>query len=180
MEITVNDQNLIVDLHLPGEKSHHRVVRGILAQPLTTGHDKAVIQIKEGEEESHLISSMARSKVASIPVGAEAVFLLDEIGKIVDVTFGSQEEVDKAQQSGEKKSPLKGSFKKVTGVLIQPLQDNAISIRENGRKEQWYEVRSHVQDKLKTLSPGQLVVLFIDDKNKVTDAAFSPDKKEKP
>lgn len=42
VEITVNDQNLIVDVHPAGEESHHRIVQGVLAHPLVTGHDKAV------------------------------------------------------------------------------------------------------------------------------------------
>src|SRR5687767_3190067 len=34
VEITVNDQNLLVDVHLIGEASHHRVVEGQLIQSL--------------------------------------------------------------------------------------------------------------------------------------------------
>jgi hypothetical protein len=145
-----------------------------------TGHDKAVIQSQDHEEE-YLIRPLARSKVASVPVGVEAIFLIDEMNQIVDVTFDSPAKVNKAQELGEKKSPLKGNFKKVTGVLIQPLQDSTISIQEEGEsKEQQYEVRPLVQEKMKTLSKGRTVVLFIDDENKVTDASFSPNEKEKP
>ena len=177
VEITLNDQNLIVDVHLPGEASRHQKVRGKLAQPLITGHEKAVIQTTEGKEESHLISSMARSKVGSIPVGVEAMFLIDEMGQIVDVTLSSQEEVKKAQHLPEKKSPLKGNFKKVTGTIKKPLQDNRISIKKEGKGEQEYEVRPLIQEKLQNLSAGHSVILFLDDENKVTDASFSPDKK---
>lgn len=173
VEITVNDQNLIVDLHIQGEKPTHKKIEGILVQPLVTGHDKAVIQSQENKEE-YLIRPLARSKVASVPVGAEVTFLIDEKNQIVDVTFDTQEKVDKAQQLRGKKSPLKGNFKKVTGALVQPLENNTISIQEeNGSKEQKYEVRPLVQEKIKKLSKGQIVVLFIDDENKVTDAAFS-------
>ena len=177
VEITLNDQNLIVDVHLPGEASIHRKVHGELAQPLITGHEKAVIRTTEGEEESHLISSTARSKVGSIPVGAEAVFLIDEMGQIVDVTFGSPEEVKKAQHLSKKKSPLKGNFKKVAGTVKQPLQENRISIKNEESGEQEYEVRPLIQEKLQNIAAGQSVVLFLDDQNKVTDAAFTPDKK---
>ncbi len=172
VEITVNDQNLIVDVHLAGEESHHRTIHGVLAQPLVTGHEKAVIQSKEGQEESHKISSMAMSKVASIPVGAEATFLIDEMDQIVDVTFESQAEVDKAQHLAKKKSPLKASFKKVSGILKQPLKDNTVSVQPDGKKEQRYEVRPLIQEKFKKLTSGQEVVLFVDDENKVTDVAF--------
>lgn len=172
VEITVNDQNLIVDVHLEGEKSHHRTLHGVLAQPLVTGHEKAVIQSKEGQEESHKISSMAMSKVASIPVGVEAIFLIDEMDQIVDVTFENQKEADKAQHLGKKKSPLKGNFKKVSGILKQPLKDNMVSVQQDGKKEQQYEVRPLVQDKFEKISSGQEVILFVDDENKVTDLAF--------
>lgn len=180
VEITLNEQNLIVDVHLPGERSPHTIVHGILVQPLVTGHDKAIIRSKEGHEASHKIRPLARSKVASIPVGTEAVFLIDENDQIVDVTFGSQEEMEKGQQLGEKKSPLKGNFKKVTGILTQPLQDNRISIKHEENGEQQYEVRPLIQEKLKNLSSGQMVVLFIDDENKVTDVSVSKTEEEQP
>ncbi|MFZ1747413.1 MAG: hypothetical protein WBO24_20615 [Nitrospirales bacterium] len=172
VEIAVNNQNLIVDVHLAGEQSHHRTVHGVLAQPLVTGHEKAVIQSQEGQQESHKISSMARSKVASIPVGAEATFLIDEIDQIVDVTFENHTPEDKAQHLGGKKSPLKGNFKKVSGILKQPLKDNMIAVQPDGEKEHQYEVRPLIQEKFKKVSSGQEVVLFVDNENKVTDVAF--------
>ncbi|MEO8326224.1 MAG: hypothetical protein ABI618_10260 [Nitrospirota bacterium] len=172
VEITVNDQNLIVDVHLAGEESHHRIVHGVLVQPLVTGHEKAVIQSKEGQEESHNIRPLARSKVASIPVGAEVIFLIDEMDQIVDVTFENKTEVDKVQNHEKKKSPLKGNFKQVSGILKQPLKDNMISVQQDGKKEQQYEVRTIIQDKFKKLSSGQEVILFVDDENKVTDVSF--------
>ena len=55
IELTVNEQNLLVDVHMIGESSHHSVVRGQLAEPLETGHDKAVLRTAAGKEESHLI-----------------------------------------------------------------------------------------------------------------------------
>jgi hypothetical protein len=65
----------------------------------------------------------------------------------------------------------------VTGVLTQALQENSISIKPNGNGEQRYEVRPLTQEKFKNLSSGQVVVLFIDEENKVTDVSFT---KEKP
>lgn len=64
----------------------------------------------------------------------------------------------------------------MTGVLIQPLRDKRISIQQEGKGEQQYEVRPLTQEKLKNLSSGQVVVLFIDDKNKVTDVSFTKEK----
>jgi hypothetical protein len=167
--ITVNDQNLIVDIHLVGEASHHQIIRGELAQPLITGHDKAVIRTEEGNEEPHFVRPLARSKVASVPVGAKVTFLIDEMNSIADVTYDTQGAVEHAQQLVEKKSPLKASFSRVTGVISTPLNNNRITIHDQAGQEQSYEVRALVQPKLSTLAKGQKVVLFVDDENKVTD-----------
>jgi hypothetical protein len=174
VEITVNDQNLLVDVHKAGEASHHRVVRGQLAEPMPTGHDKAVIRTTDGKEESHLIRPVAKSKVASIPIGADAIFLIDELDKIVDVTMGSAESVHRAAELGQQKSPLKGNLGQVSGVILKPLKDNTIVIRTEDGKEHSYQVRPLIQPRLATLSTGNAVVLLVDEENKVADVAFQP------
>jgi hypothetical protein len=176
VEITVNDQNLLVDVHKAGESTHHRVVRGQLAEPVDTGHDKAVIRTSNGKEESHLVRPVARSKVASIPVGADVIFLIDELDKIVDVTMGSLESVHRAAELGQQKSPLKGNLSQVAGVILKPLADNAISIRTEDGKEHSYEVRSLIQPRVATLSKGDAAVLLVDEENKVSDVSFVPKK----
>ena len=174
VEITVNDQNLLVDVHKAGEASHHRVVRGRLADPMPTGHDKAVIRTTEGKEETHLIRPVAKSKVASMPVGADVIFLIDELDKIVDVTMGSVESVRRAADLGQQKSPLKGNLEQVTGKILKPLKDNIIVILTEDGKEHSYQVRSLIQPRLATLSKGDAAVLLVDAENKVTDVAFQP------
>ena len=57
-----------------------------------------------------LLRPVARSKVASVPVGVDAVFLIDELDKIVDVTYGSLEAVHRAAELWQKKTPLKGNL----------------------------------------------------------------------
>ena len=174
VEITVNDQNLLVDVHKAGEASHHRVVRGQLAGPMPTGHDKAMIRTADGKEESHLIRPVAKSKVASIPVGADAIFLIDELDKIVDVTMASVESVHWAAELGQQKSPLKSNLTQIVGVVLKPLADNAISIRTEDGEEHSYQVHPLIQARLATLSKGAAAVLLVDDENKVTDVAFVP------
>jgi hypothetical protein len=174
VEITVNDQNLLVDVHVPGESSHHRVVQGQLAGPLVTGHDKAVLRTTSGKEESHLVRPVARSKVASIPMGVDAAFLIDELDKIVDVTVGSKEAVHRAAELWQKKTPLKGNLSRVVGVILKPLDNNAVVIRAEDGKEQRYEVRPLMQQRLESFSKDDAVVLFVDEHNKVTDVAFLP------
>ncbi|MGC3975732.1 MAG: hypothetical protein QM771_15320 [Nitrospira sp.] len=108
VEITVNEQNLLVNVHKAGESSHHQVVQGQLVGHLETGHDKAVIRTTNGAEEPYGIRPVARSKVASVPVGVDAVFLIDELGRIADVTYGNLEAVHRAAELWKKKIPLKG------------------------------------------------------------------------
>ena len=176
VEITINDQNLLVDVHKAGEAGHHRVVRGQLAEPMPTGHDEAVIRTTDGKEESHLIRPVAKSKVASIPVGADVIFLIDELDKIVDVTMGSVESVHRAAELGQQKSPLKGNLGQVAGKILKPLKDNTIVIRTEDGKEHSYEVRPLIQPRLATLSKGEAAVLLVDEENKVMDVGFQPKK----
>lgn len=174
VEITVNDQNLLVDVHIAGESNDHHVVQGQLAGPLDTGHDKAVIRTSDGQEQSHLVRPVARSKVASIPVGADVFFLIDELDKIVDVTFGNKEAVHHSAELSQKMSPLKGNLNQVPGVILKPLVNNTIVIRTQDGKERSYEVRPLIQPRLGTLAKGDAAVLLVDDESKVTDVAFEP------
>ncbi|HKN87215.1 MAG TPA: hypothetical protein VJV04_10175 [Nitrospiraceae bacterium] len=157
-----------------GESSHHCIVRGQLAGPLETGHDKAVIRTAAGTEESHWIRPVARSKVASVPPGVDAVFLIDELDKVVDVVFANREAVQHAAELWQKMTPLKGNLVQVAGVVLKPLLANSITIRTDGGKEQAYEVRPLIQSRVATLSKDDAVVLLVDEENKVTDVAFIP------
>lgn len=174
VEITVNDQNLLVDVHMIGEASHHRVVKGQLAQPLVTGHDRAVLRTTQGKEESHSIRPVARSKTASVPVGVDAAFLIDESDRIVDVTFGGKEAVHRAAELWLQKTPLKGNFARISGTILSPLENNRIAIRTEDGQEQPYEVRPLAQRRLANLSKGHAVVLLVDDEHKVMDVAIPP------
>lgn len=180
VEITVNDQNLLVDVHVPDEAGHHLVVHGQLAEPLVTGHDKAVIRTANGKEQSHIIRPVARSKVASIPVGVDAVFLIDELDRIVDVTFGSRESVHRAAELWQKKTPLKGNFSHISGVILEPLSHNTVAIRTENGTQHRYDVRPLIQDRLRSLSQGDSVVLLVDNENMVTDVAIAPKSSERP
>jgi hypothetical protein len=179
VEITVNDQNLLVDVHLIGEASSHRVVEGQLIQPLVTGHDRGILRTTRGKEESHFIRPVARSKMASVPVSVDAVFLIDESDRIVDVTFGSKEAVHRAAELWEKKTPLKGNFDRIPGVILKPLANDWIAIRSEDGEEQPYEVRTLAQPRLTKLSKGDAVVLLVDDEGKVTDVAIPPRSSER-
>ena len=122
--------------------------------------------------------------MASIPIGADAVFLIDEMDRIVDVTFGNKEAVHRAAELWQKKTPLKGNFDRVPSIFLTPLDNNRITIRTEEGKKQHYEVRTLAQPKLARLVEGDAVVLLVDDEGKVTDVAIPPrssesDKREK-
>lgn len=176
VEITLNEQNLLVDVHLVGETSVHSVVRGQLIGSMETGHDKAVIRTTNGNEESHFIRPVARSKVASVPVGVDAVFLIDEMDRIVDVTYGSMDAVHRAAELWQKKTPLKGNLVRIDVIVLKPLEDNKIVIETENGKEQSYEVRTSIQPRLAKLAKGDVAVLLVDEENRVTDVAFVPNK----
>ena len=161
-----------------GETSHHRVVEGQLIQSLVTGHNRAVLRTSEGKEESHAIRPVARSKVASVPPGVFAVFLIDESDRIVDVTFGNMEAVHRAAELWKKKTPLKGNFDRILGTILRPLDNNRVAIRTEEGEEQPYEVRPMAQLRLVKLSYGDAVILLVDDEGKVTDVAIPPKSSE--
>jgi hypothetical protein len=174
LEILLNDQNLVVDFHPAGTESSHKVLKGQLATPLTIGQDRAVIRTDKGTEEGYEVRPLARSKVAAIPVGVTAVFLIDESNKIADATFGSTEAVEKAQAAWQKKSPIKGAHQQVAGTLMRTLNANQITIRTEDGKEQPFGVRDIARSKLSKVDQGQRVILMIDNDNQVVDVAVAP------
>lgn len=176
IELTVNDQNLMVDYHLLDQSGQpvghkHQILRGQLAQPLVIGHDRTLIRTEDGKETSYRIRTQARSKMASIPVGVDAVFMVDETNKIVDVTFASKDAAERAGQMPEKKSPLKGAQERVLGTVITPLQESRITIRTRDGQEQHFEVRPSMRKRKAALPKGEKIVLLLDGDNQVADVA---------
>ncbi len=168
--IILNAQNLLVDYHpLDGETSAHTVIRGEITQNLPVGQDTVVIK-SGGKDQSFAIRSQARSKVAAIPVGVAAVFLIDETNQIADVGFSSLQ----AAKDTDRKSPIKGAHSKVDGTVTAPLAANRITIRTVNGTEKPFEVREMPQSKLAGLRTGDAVILLVDTENKVIDAAIPP------
>lgn len=142
-----------------------RVVRGQPTEPLDTGHEKAVIHITNGNEASYLVRPVARRKVTSMPVGANVIFLIDVLDKVVDVTIGSVEPVHRVAELGQQESSLKGNLSQIVGVILKPLADHAVSIRTEDGNAHSYEVRPLIQPRLATLSKGDAAVLLVDDEH---------------
>jgi translation initiation factor IF-1 len=181
IELTINDQNLLVDYHPLDESGRpleghgtHQVLRGQIAQPLVIGHDRALIRTEDGKETSFRIRTQARSKMASIPIGIDAVFMVDETNQIVNVNFASKEAAERAGQMPEEKSSLKGAQERVLGTVVKPLEGSRITIRTVDGEEQPFEVRPSIRKKMASLPEGEKVVLLIDGDNQVADVAVPP------
>lgn len=171
--VVLNAQNLLVDYHpLDGESSAHTIIRGEIAQNLPVGQETVVVRSND-KEQSFTIRSQARSKVAAIPVGTSAVFLLDETNQIADVGFSNLQAVKEAERHPDRKSPIKGAHRQIDGTVTGPLKSNHITIRTGG-SEKPFEVREMLQPKLAALRKGDAVILLVDTDNKVIDVAVPP------
>lgn len=171
--IIVNEQNLIVDYHpLKSPPHSHKVVRGQIAGNMPIGHDAVVIKETDGKEQSFKVRSQARSKLASIPVGTPALFLLDETNQVIDATFSSGAAKD-AHKNPEDKSPIKGANRQVDGTVVEPLRADRITLR-TGNGERLFEVRGVMHERISKLQKGESVILLVDDENKVVDIAVPP------
>jgi hypothetical protein len=95
------------------------------------------------------------------------MFLTDESKKIIDATFGNESALQR--QSAEwKKSPPKAPYHRIEGTLVR--SPGWVVIKTADGKEQTYEVRPYVREKL-AKAEGQSVVVLLDDENKISDVA---------
>lgn len=170
VEIWINNQDLVVGYHPLDTLGWHRIIRGTLVQPLAVDQEWAVVKPAKGKEEAYAIRPLARSKVAALPVGAPALFLVDKAKKIVDVTFGNEQALQEAVK-GWKGSPPMGVDREVRGTIWEPLSANQITIQRGDGSRQTYEVRSFVKDKVAKLGKGAEITLLVDGEQKVTDIA---------
>lgn len=167
LQLAVNDHNIVVDYHLNGQNLWHRMIRGQLAQPLPVGQEWAVIRTENGKEEAFAVRPLARSKVSAIPIHVPAIFLTDESNKIIDATFGSESALQR-QTTDWKKSPPKAPYQRVEGTIVR--SPGWVVIKTLDGKEQTYEVRPYLREKL-AKAEGKSVVVLLDDENKISDAA---------
>lgn len=171
--IIINEQNLIVDYHPLDTPSSHKVVRGKIADNMPIGHNRVVIMEADGKEQSFNVRSQVRSKLASIPVGTPALFLLDETNQVIDATFASLSAAQDAHKNPEDKSPIKGANRQVDGTVVEPLRVDRITLKtENGERP--FEVRDVIHERISKLQKGESVILLVDNENKVVDIAVPP------
>jgi hypothetical protein len=178
--IIVNDQNLVVDYHPFCEPGHLHIIRGALTTPLVIGQEKALIRTREGKEASFEIRPLARSRIAGLPVGSPALFLLDESNKIVDAFFGSDEALARSEREYEttqwRGSPAKGAHTRLPVTVIKAEKDRLTGKTDDGT-ERHFQVLPTAREKMSSIREGQKIILLIDQENKIVDIAVPPDNK---
>jgi hypothetical protein len=164
--VTMNDHNMVVDYHHPGERAHHEVFKGRLETPLTVGLDKAVIDTGRGTK-TYMIAERAKGKLTAMPVGPDIWFMADETGALVDAQLASAEAV---HESGENnKARIKGAHRQLRAVFQGSAGDGQLKISEDG-KERQLPYRSPLA-KLDQVKKGQQIVLLLDDQGYVLEIA---------
>lgn len=176
VEIVVNDKNHVVDYHLKnsGSASEHRVIHGMLAQPMNVGQENAVIQIQDGKKESFPVRPLARSEVAAIPLDKEALFLIDESNQIASAALkGDVESKYDEKEIGWARTPAKNVYRHVDGVIQGKPSEQKLTIRTKHNETIALPVWDYLEDDMAQLSEGMEVTLLVDDNDKVVNIAFS-------
>lgn len=89
IKMVFNEQHVLVDFHHLGHKDgHHSIIAGVVVEQMESGQKRVEIRAEDGETKTYPLRPLIRSKMAAVPIGAPAVFLIDETDHIVDVTFG--------------------------------------------------------------------------------------------
>ncbi len=172
IKMVFNAQHVLVDFHPLGHiEGHHQVIRGVIDQQMPVGQEHVVIKTKAGETVNYSLRPLARSKMASMPVGVDAVFLADETGKIVDVTFGSEAAVDQATHEYQRMSNPKSPHTRINGMVFDPLEEGKITIETSAGTKWTYPVRPFVEDRLSAFKKGESLTLLIDTNNTVIDVS---------
>lgn len=173
IEIAVSTENLVVDYHPVNAPGWHRIIKGQLAQPLVVGYEWAVIRTESGNEEAFAIRPLARLKMAAMPIGVPALFLVGEAGKILDAEFGEDQVLHQRIQEWKRSVPKAANRRIEATVVKAPAL--MTTVRTTDGKEHQIEVRPFVEDKLGNLPNGKSVILLLDEENKVTDVAIPPE-----
>jgi hypothetical protein len=170
--IMVNDKNHVVDYHLASEEGHsqHQVVKGKLAHPLKVGQEQAIIETKDGKEQSFAVRPLARSEVAAIPLGTEGLFLIDETNKIASATLTK----DVKSEYDWARSTAYNVYRHIEGVIQEKPEKNSLTIQTNNEESLTLPVWDYLQKEMTELSKGMPVTLLVDKNDKVADIAYVP------
>jgi hypothetical protein len=169
LEIVVNAKNHVVDYHLKNGaiESHHRIIKGKLAQPLKVGQEQAIITTEEGKTESYPVRPLARSEVAAIPIDQEGWFLLDETNKIASATLPH----DIVAEYDWARSSAYNVYRHVNGTIQEVPDQQTITIQTQDDETVSLPVWDYLKDEMSQISKGKEVNLLVDSEEKVVDIA---------
>lgn len=85
VEVSVNENNAIVDVHLQGEKAEHKFVTGKL---IHVGRMKKEIKLQTAEGEQSFPLLLQETKTKDLPEGTEVTVELNEAGTVIDLHKG--------------------------------------------------------------------------------------------
>ena len=85
VEVSVNENNAIVDVHLEGEKGAHKFVTGKLVH---VGKMKKEIKLQTAEGDQSFPLLLQETKTQNIPEGTEVTVELNEAGTVIDLHKG--------------------------------------------------------------------------------------------
>lgn len=85
VEVTVNENNAFVDIHLEGEKGKHTFVTGKLVY---VGKMKKEIKLQTAEGDRSFPLLLQQTKTGDIPEGTEVTVELNEAGTAIDLDKG--------------------------------------------------------------------------------------------
>ncbi len=169
VQIIVNAKNHVVDYHLLDKKidSHHKVMKGFLAQPLPVGHEHAMIKMSDGSVKTFSIRPLARSEVAALPFDTQGLFLLDETNKIASATLTK----DVVAERDWARSTAFNVYRHVEGTVHEEPSDQDLTIKKDDQTISFL-IWDFVKDDLNKLSKGMDVTLLIDRHDKVVGISY--------
>jgi hypothetical protein len=85
VEVSVNENNAIVDVHLEGEKAEHKFVTGKLVY---VGKMKKEIKLQTPEGDRSFPLLLQETKTGDLPEGTEVTVELNEAGTVIDLHKG--------------------------------------------------------------------------------------------
>ena len=85
VEVSVNENNAIVDVHLEGEKSQHKFVTG---QLIHVGKMNKEIKLHTAEGDQTFPLLLQETKTKDLPEGTEVTVELNEAGTVIDLHKG--------------------------------------------------------------------------------------------
>ena len=171
LHIVVNEQNMVLGYHQLGDMGSHYVIHGRLAEPLMVGQQWAAIHEDGKDTQTYRVRPLVRSKLAAVPVGSPAVFLIDETNQIMDTAFGSEETLRIAAQ-GWHGSPPKGVNRQLSGTIVKAMANGEVTIRTQHGVDVATKVRPFLNETIERLPIGERVILLLDNEDQVADISF--------